>query len=362
MAAIDFPAAPTVGQIFASTNGMNYQWNGTLWLAVGPTSPTTPGGDFFATGTITYPAAVTVAVLTTVQSGNSGGWYSTSTGRFTPPAGRYFIYGGAVSSHSTSAVIGIAAIYKNGVEVSRAVETTYAGTAYGTPALECVLDANGTDYFTLQTSSNVGANVPNNAWFGAFPISGIKGPPGDPGQLGWRVLSTQSPAAAANADFPEGVVPSDINNLMCTFDLTPTTNDVDLLCQFYNSSNVLDVGSSYASVCFIGGHTGAAGATVVAQSSVGAGLSTAIPFNYSATNARVSNVLGIRGHFTVPRIRTTTTRKAILGQAFYYNGAATGLNYVSFGGDRAVVGAINGLRLTFSVGTMTGTAELWGSP
>jgi hypothetical protein len=50
MAAIDFPASPTVGQIFAAGNGATYQWNGTLWLPigtqamyVGDTPPATPG-------------------------------------------------------------------------------------------------------------------------------------------------------------------------------------------------------------------------------------------------------------------------------------------------------------------------------
>jgi len=34
MAVIDFPASPTVGQIFNAANGVSYQWNGFLWLAI----------------------------------------------------------------------------------------------------------------------------------------------------------------------------------------------------------------------------------------------------------------------------------------------------------------------------------------
>ena len=33
MAAIDFPASPTNGQVFVAGNGVTYVWNGTLWLA-----------------------------------------------------------------------------------------------------------------------------------------------------------------------------------------------------------------------------------------------------------------------------------------------------------------------------------------
>jgi hypothetical protein len=34
MAAIDFPAAPTVGQQFVAANGVTYQWSGVMWFAV----------------------------------------------------------------------------------------------------------------------------------------------------------------------------------------------------------------------------------------------------------------------------------------------------------------------------------------
>jgi hypothetical protein len=37
MAALDFPASPTTGQIFVAPNGVTYQWTGTLWLPIGAT-------------------------------------------------------------------------------------------------------------------------------------------------------------------------------------------------------------------------------------------------------------------------------------------------------------------------------------
>jgi len=35
MAAIDFPAAPAVNQLFTAANGVTYQWNGALWITYG---------------------------------------------------------------------------------------------------------------------------------------------------------------------------------------------------------------------------------------------------------------------------------------------------------------------------------------
>ena len=48
---IDFPNSPTLNQIYNASNGASYQWNGTLWIAIGTSSaliasdtpPTSPG-------------------------------------------------------------------------------------------------------------------------------------------------------------------------------------------------------------------------------------------------------------------------------------------------------------------------------
>jgi hypothetical protein len=47
MAALDFPAAPTLNQTYVAPNGVTYQWNGTIWVtAYAPT-----GMVAFRTGT-----------------------------------------------------------------------------------------------------------------------------------------------------------------------------------------------------------------------------------------------------------------------------------------------------------------------
>jgi hypothetical protein len=51
MAAIDFPASPTVGQLFAAGNGVTYKWSGVMWIpiggasmmSIGDTPPASPG-------------------------------------------------------------------------------------------------------------------------------------------------------------------------------------------------------------------------------------------------------------------------------------------------------------------------------
>ena len=110
---IDFPASPTVGQTFAAPNGVTYQWNGTLWV----TASAGGTGDFYASGllgTAISTGAAAPVVPANVITGNSGSWYNTTTGRYTPPAGRYCIFGSCAAG-SASAVTVIGYLYKNGV-------------------------------------------------------------------------------------------------------------------------------------------------------------------------------------------------------------------------------------------------------
>ena len=52
MAALDFPASPTNGQIYSGTNGATYQWDGTLWMPGGSAAGNVAGGDL----TGSYPS------------------------------------------------------------------------------------------------------------------------------------------------------------------------------------------------------------------------------------------------------------------------------------------------------------------
>jgi hypothetical protein len=257
--AIDFPASPTNGQLFTASNGGTYQWNGTFWLPVGNSSvltasdtpPTTPssgqlwfnsvlgqlfvwyndgssqqwvpanpvpmvaaGGDFSAynsAGMAIPTTTLTTLVLNTVRSGNSGGWYSTSTGKYVPPVGRYFIAASVTALNGAGTFALQAQLTKNGVSIGNSNQHQTVNL-WATCTLEVTVDANGTDYFELQAASSLGganSTSANTVLFTAFPISGIKGPPGDPGAQGapgaagtpgpgmsMQTVSTQSGAMA----------------------------------------------------------------------------------------------------------------------------------------------------------------------
>ena len=182
--AIDFPASPTVGQLATLTNGVTYIWTGTLWLASGASA----GGDFCANQTSSFPAIPAsdgTLILTQVVSGNSPvAYYSTSTGRYTPPAGRYAIQGGYTASGAALQSFTVS-VRKNGTVLQIVNDTCAAVAQWGNPSVAVVVDANGTDWFDLQGSSSAGGGGTVGAmYFQAFPISGIKGPPGDPGSPG----------------------------------------------------------------------------------------------------------------------------------------------------------------------------------
>jgi len=184
MAAIDFPASPTVGQSFTAGNGVIYVWNGLLWVAAGSSAP---GGDFMARyngASFGMTGTLTPLVFDTVITGNSGGWYSISTGRYTPPAGRYCISGIITAVQvGTASWVG-AFILKNGVNIQPATGNTSGASTYTAVPVSAIVDANGTDYFQIghqASAAGLVQVVANNCSMWAFPISGIKGPPGDPG-------------------------------------------------------------------------------------------------------------------------------------------------------------------------------------
>jgi hypothetical protein len=60
VALLDFPASPTVGQVFTAQNGIPYRWDGATWVLAGTTGGTA-GGDL--TGTYPNPQIAAGAIL-----------------------------------------------------------------------------------------------------------------------------------------------------------------------------------------------------------------------------------------------------------------------------------------------------------
>jgi hypothetical protein len=175
---LDFPASPTVGQIYNGTNGVTYRWDGAIWVATG----TSAGGSFNAFGLVSAvaPSAMTTLIPLTILSGNEGGWYSTSTGRFTPPAGRYWIYATMTASW-TAAVHVVVGLRKNGVAITSNWDTTATNGYYADPACAQIVDANGSDWFDMQGMTQSVNGTISSAQFMAYPISGIQGVQGPSG-------------------------------------------------------------------------------------------------------------------------------------------------------------------------------------
>jgi len=168
----------------------------TAFVAAALAAGASASGDFCATlvGPASLLTSAAVVIFPTIISGNSGGWLNTSTGAYTPPAGRYFLtaqFYGHLTSAATNLWIGIT---KNGGVVSSGYSTT-ASAAYST-LVSCAvtLDANGSDTFTVVVYGTPAAALGFDFLFTAFPISGIKGPPGDPypGTVGGDFCATHS--------------------------------------------------------------------------------------------------------------------------------------------------------------------------
>ena len=190
---IDFPASPTDGQIFSATNGVVYKWSATYssWLAQNPAPAIGGTGDF--SGVYTSPdfgivSAGQVLGLQTILSGNSGGWFNLGTSRYTPPAGRFYIWGALTCFSSVSATGFNLRILKNGAAVQ--TMTTSAATSVIIEAnVSGTFDANGSDYFQL--SADAGVNFTGRlVSFGAFPLTGLQGPTGPAGVTQTVVFET----------------------------------------------------------------------------------------------------------------------------------------------------------------------------
>jgi len=108
--------------------------------------------------------------------------YDTSNYRFTPTAGKYFIYGAAsvYANHVSQLVNAQINIRKNGSTILRHAAPDYRNNSiYGDGlSISSIVVANGTDYFEIMVkindSSNAGCVVSGNSeqptYFGAFKI------------------------------------------------------------------------------------------------------------------------------------------------------------------------------------------------
>lgn len=176
MANIVFPASPYDGQVFVANNGVIYVWSASkgIWQTAGVVAPL--GMDFFAASGGNYiGGGGTIVPKPPVLSGNAGGYYNASTGRWTPPAGRYFVWAGYFGSYSGGATQITTTLRKNGSNLYGGVIITQQVPAFnnwgGDPESKAIVDMNGTDYIDYYVSANNGVDGTANTWFGAFPVA-----------------------------------------------------------------------------------------------------------------------------------------------------------------------------------------------
>jgi hypothetical protein len=170
-------------------------------------------------------------------------------------------------------------------------------------------------------------------------------------------------SAAASIDVTN--IPSDINDLMFTFDLTPVTNAINTILQMYDNTGVLDSTTNHYQYTKTDSNTAmAANASVVAFNSTSESYSSGIILNVSAgAGSLVGNATGIRGKGMIPNVRAARL-KEFDWQAGYLNDASSVFLAITGSGYRNVAGAITGIRLAFGAGNVAAgsTLAVWGAP
>ena len=115
----------------------------------------------------------------TLVVGNAGLWWSTSTNRYTPPAGKYFlIFTGNVQAPVGGNGTATIFLRKNGAQVGGGVSGSGSASFTIPLTLGQYVDANGTDYFEWYSYAAVANMQFQGGTFSAFPLTGIQGPTG----------------------------------------------------------------------------------------------------------------------------------------------------------------------------------------
>jgi hypothetical protein len=330
----------------------------------GPTggAPGPVVGDFAAMGTPGVSAGGT-ALAMPVINGNSGGYYNAATGRWTPPAGRYNLYG-CLGAWNNSAGIGISVnIRKNGVVFGQTISTNSPGAnVWGTVTIEAQVDANGTDYFEIFGSATATGST---GYMGAYPIQGMVGPQGPAGVIsnGYRLISRVVPTANQNSvDFTN--IPSDINDLELRWDVTGLSAAA-LIVQAYGSTGVVDGTSGrYIWTVIWSQHAMSGGSSPTVYNSTSQGLTTAFGVSAAYAGSHPSTTSGIRGHGTINGIRDTRVKSLEWQTDFLEQTNTYGISLVGTG-MRNFADAVTGVRVTWGVANnfaAGGSVSLWGSP
>lgn len=364
--AIDFPAAPVAGQIFYGSNGVIYQYSSTYtaWVMIGST--VLQDGTFCAAGSGSVWAPNVISTWETanppVTLGNVGGWYNAATGVFTPPAGRYYLFGQFHYFSSSAAMYGELRWRKNGVVIPNSTMSTFSPSANANEMVgnAVIVDANGTDTFDLQVQGSVLMSGAVGT-MGAFPLQQAAQIPGT-GSAWRQIARTVVAAPQATLDFQN--IPADINDIEVRFDLLPVSNDIACIAQVFDAGGTI-VAAGYPWSNVANYSTQVLNASPLASStSTSAVYSAGVVLNYHAAANSVSSASGIQGQFTINNIRDAARPKHIIYRSSHLISGGAYQMQSSGAGMRNANGAISGVRLFFGTGNIAAgsVATLWGSP
>lgn len=364
---IDFPAAPVAGQIYFGTNGAVYQYSSTYTAWIQIASTVLQDGSFFATlaSGVALTGSLVVQVPTTVLTGNAGGWYNVANGRYTPPAGRYYIFGSLNCFNGGGSGGGMELrLRKNGsaTDLDFASITNVSGSSIH-PSVWAEVDANGTDYFEILALTGASQGLISTVRFGAFPLSQAAAIPG--GGSSWRQISrTVVGVATPTLDLQN--IPSDINDIELRFDLLNTSADATLWGQFYDGSGAL-IATSYNYAMVLANGAAATSSNTVQQTVTGLGTSTQFPMTYGTAGNNPGTAAatgGVQGRLTINNIRDAARAKSGSFQTNYLINSGAQTYHLAGGVWRNAAMALTGLRLFFGAGNIAvgSTATLWGSP
>lgn len=190
--AFDFPASPTVGQLFMPGAGVSYIFNGSGWVLSSGASVQASDFGFRATKGGTDQTGIGAAVDTkltfTTEELDRGGYYDAPNSRWTPPAGYVHLTALVNFGGTAGGITHYLGIAKNGVVQKRHYMMVGTGEG-GFGGIETAFDdyANGNDYYEVyyRVEGVAGTLVYGNILYTYFQghITGGRGPQGPQGTV-----------------------------------------------------------------------------------------------------------------------------------------------------------------------------------
>jgi hypothetical protein len=159
------------------------------------------------------------------------------------------------------------------------------------------------------------------------------------------MVLNQSVSGVTTIDFTG--IPANVNHLEVIFDGTMGTNGASLLVQFYNSSGVLDSGSS--SYTWNGTTINSSNGTAVAGATT-----TSIVLTGSASN---STSIGPSGSVLINNIQGVKFTQCTIASDWQNSDGVTANGFTGYG-YRTAAGPITGVRILTSAGTFSGRATV----